>query len=221
MTNARQRQYLGAMGIEVWRERQAKKNPPIIPIAQMNWEELQAEVSTCIRCDLSKSRSQTVFGSGDHQAKLMIIGEAPGMHEDLQGQPFVGRAGVLLNAILKAIGLTRDQVFIANVLKCRPPQNRDPNITEVKCCTPFLQRQIELLQPKLIVALGRIAAHFLLNQEISLAKLRGIEHTYHHTPLIVTYHPAYLLRSPAEKKKAWRDWQGIQRHLRKIDAESI
>jgi DNA polymerase len=142
---------------------------------------------------------------GDRAARWMFVGEAPGADEDAQGEPFVGRAGQLLNAMLFAIGLKRQEVFIANVLKCRPPGNRDPQPNEVEQCEPYLLRQIELIRPKLIVALGRHAAHSLLKTELPLAKLRGSRHNYHGTALVVTYHPAYLLRSPGEKRKAWDD----------------
>jgi DNA polymerase len=135
----------------------------------------------------------------------MFVGEAPGADEDARGEPFVGRAGQLLNAMLFAVGLKREEVYIANVLKCRPPGNRDPQPNEVEQCEPYLLRQIELIRPRLIVALGRHAAHSLLKTELPLARLRGQRHDYHGTPLIVTYHPAYLLRSPGDKRKAWED----------------
>ena len=135
----------------------------------------------------------------------MFVGEAPGADEDRQGEPFVGRAGQLLNSMIFAIGLKREEVYIANVIKCRPPGNRDPQPEEVEQCEPYLIRQIELIRPRLIVALGRHAAHSLLKTELPLAKLRGGRHSYHDTPLIVTYHPAYLLRSPGEKRKVWED----------------
>jgi uracil-DNA glycosylase family 4 len=161
---------------------------------------------------LHATRKQAVFGVGNQQADWLIIGEAPGAEEDRQGEPFVGRAGQLLNAMLKAIGLKREQVYIANILKCRPPNNRDPRPEEAACCSPYLQRQIELIQPRLILALGRIAAQRLLQTNTSLARLRGKVHTLESTqsPVIVTYHPAYLLRSPAEKRKAWQDLQYAQ-----------
>jgi len=166
---------------------------------------LQAEVRDCVKCGLCKTRTQTVFGVGDPQAAWMFIGEAPGADEDAQGEPFVGRAGKLLNAMLFAMGLKREGVYIANVLKCRPPGNRDPQPEEVAQCEPYLLRQIAHIRPKLIVALGRHAAHSLLKTDVPLARLRGQKLNYHGTPLIVTYHPAYLLRSPGEKRKAWED----------------
>ncbi|MHB8536353.1 MAG: uracil-DNA glycosylase [Sulfuricaulis sp.] len=171
----------------------------------LDWTELESTVSVCTGCSLHATRKQTVFGVGARRAHWMFIGEAPGADEDRQGEPFVGRAGQLLNAMLFAIGLKREEVYIANVLKCRPPGNRDPQPEEVERCEPYLIRQIALIQPRLIVALGRHAAHSLLKTEVPLGKLRGQRLSYHGTPLIVTYHPAYLLRSPADKSKVWDD----------------
>lgn len=173
--------------------------------ASMDWDTLERTVVECRLCGLDATRTQTVFGVGSRTAQWMFIGEAPGVEEDRQGEPFVGRAGQLLNAMLFAIGLQRADVYIANVLKCRPPKNRDPQPNEVACCEPYLIRQIELIQPRLIVALGRHAAHSLLKTEMPLSRLRGQRMTYHGIPLIVTYHPAYLLRSPVEKRKVWED----------------
>jgi len=174
---------------------------------------LEERVAACTACALSRTRTQTVFGVGNLKATLMIIGEAPGFYEDQQGEPFVGRAGALLTNMLKAFGLTRNDVYIANILKCRPPNNRDPSKEEVATCTPFLIEQIEKIQPKLLLALGRIAAHYLLDTNLSLEKLRSTEHQYKptNTPLYVTYHPAYLLRSPSEKRKAYMDWVMIMK----------
>jgi DNA polymerase len=179
------------------------------------WDNLSQKVAACIACPLHKSRTQTVFGSGHQTAKLMIIGEAPGFHEDQQGKPFVGRAGFLLTNMLKAIQLTRDEVYIANILKCRPPNNRDPEPTEVASCTPFLEQQMQLLQPKVILAVGRVAAHYLLQTSVSLESLRQHIHRYRYNdiPLIVTYHPAYLLRNPSEKKKAYQDLLFLRQRL--------
>jgi DNA polymerase len=146
-----------------------------------------------------------VFGVGNRQARWLVIGEAPGEQEDLQGEPFVGRAGLLLNEMLRAIGLRRDEVYIANILKCRPPGNRDPRPEEVAACEGFLKRQIALLRPRIILAVGRIAAQSLLKTATPISKLRGQVHRYQGIPLVITYHPAYLLRSPQEKRKAWRD----------------
>lgn len=175
-------------------------------IATLDWQALQADVAACRACELCKTRTNTVFGVGDAQADWLIVGEAPGADEDQQGEPFVGQAGKLLDNMLKALDLQRGHgVFIANVLKCRPPQNRDPNPQEAAQCEPYLLRQIELIQPKIIVAVGRIAAQSLLKNDAKIGSLRGKVHSYHGVPLIITYHPAYLLRSPAEKAKAWQD----------------
>ncbi len=177
----------------------------------MDWQGLEAAVRACTRCELHKTRTQTVFGVGDRHAAWMFVGEAPGADEDAQGEPFVGRAGRLLNLMLQAIGLAREAVYICNVLKCRPPGNRDPRPEEVERCEPYLLRQIELVRPRLIVALGRHAAHSLLKTELPLSRLRGQRLSYHGTPLVVTYHPAYLLRNPADKRKAWEDLKRARR----------
>lgn len=171
------------------------------------WTDLQHEVASCRACQLCETRTQTVFGVGSHRASWMLIGEAPGQNEDLQGEPFVGKAGQLLNEMLRAIGLARDEVFIANILKCRPPNNRDPQADEVAACNGFLKQQITLLQPKIILAVGRIAAQNLLNTQQPLAKLRGRQHRLENIPLVVVHHPAYLLRALTEKAKAWDDLQ--------------
>ena len=181
----------------------------ITEIARLDWDALRSRVSECTACELHTSRTQTVFGVGNQNADWLVIGEAPGADEDAQGEPFVGRAGQLLNAMLLACGLKREQVYIANILKCRPPNNRDPRPEEVASCEPYLMRQIELIQPKLILAVGRIAAQNLLQCDTPIGKLRGRVHRFRDTgiPLVATYHPAYLLRSPAEKRKAWQDLQ--------------
>lgn len=178
-------------------------------IMKFDWQSLEQAVRTCTRCRLHETRTQTVFGVGNRRADWLIIGEAPGADEDRQGEPFVGRAGQLLNKMLKAIGLEREQVYIANILKSRPPGNRDPLPDEVMACEPFLMCQIQLLQPKIILALGRIAAQNLLKTDTKIGLLRGKRFVYPGTavPLVVTYHPAYLLRAPAEKRKAWEDLQ--------------
>jgi len=175
--------------------------------AGIGWQPLREAVAACTACDLHKTRTQTVFGVGNTQAEWLVIGEAPGAEEDRQGEPFVGRAGQLLNSMLLAIGLPRETVFIANVLKCRPPGNRDPKPEEVSRCLPFLSAQIALLKPKIMLAVGRIAAQNLLATDAPLARLRGKVHHFGEsgTPLIITYHPAYLLRTPADKRKAWED----------------
>ncbi len=223
---ARHRRYLEAIGVELWQRRRqsatasagapsaAPAEPGRAPapgteregdVSTMGWEVLERTVRECRQCALHATRRQTVFGVGNRRADWMLIGEAPGEQEDLQGEPFVGRAGQLLNAMLAAIGLERDQVYIANVLKCRPPNNRDPQIEETACCEPYLVRQIELIGPRIILALGRHAAHSLLRTEMPLNKLRGRRLNYHGIPLIVTYHPAYLLRNPIDKRRAWDD----------------
>jgi uracil-DNA glycosylase family 4 len=175
--------------------------------AAYDWPQLRERVAACTRCGLSATRTQTVFGVGNLRAEWLVVGEAPGAEEDRQGEPFVGRAGQLLNAMLRAIGLAREQVYIANVLKCRPPQNRDPVAAETMECLPFLDRQIALLRPKIMLVVGRIAAQNLLRTDAKLGALRQQVHSFGASgvPLVVTYHPAYLLRSPAEKRKAWED----------------
>jgi uracil-DNA glycosylase len=176
--------------------------------AVTTWESLRAEVLACTKCALHTSRTQGVFGVGNRQAQWLVVGEAPGAEEDRRGEPFVGRAGHLLDAMLKAIGLSRaNNVYIANVLKSRPPGNRDPKPEEVAACLPYLIRQIELLKPRLMLAVGRIAAQNLLATDAPLSRLRGKVHYFGelNTPLIVTYHPAYLLRTPGDKRKAWED----------------
>ena len=172
----------------------------------MDWVALREAVAACQACKLCRGRTQTVFGVGDLQADWLVVGEAPGENEDLQGEPFVGQAGKLLDNMLKAIGLTRQQqVYIANVLKCRPPGNRNPEPEEVAQCEPFLQRQVELLRPRIILAMGRFAVQSLLQTTEPIGKLRGRLHQYHGVPLVVTYHPAYLLRNLPDKAKAWAD----------------
>jgi DNA polymerase len=183
----------------------AGEGPGARAFPSCTWEELQTEVAACTACPLHKTRTQTVFGVGDRQAQWMVIGEAPGEQEDLQGEPFVGRAGLLLNEMLRAIGLQREQVYIANILKCRPPKNRDPQPAEAEACERHLLRQLALIQPKIILAVGRIAAQNLLKTAAPIGKLRGAVHDYRGVPLVVVYHPAYLLRSPLEKRRAWDD----------------
>lgn len=184
-------------------------------IAGMGWEELATTVRECTACGLCASRTQTVFGVGNRQADWLIVGEAPGADEDRQGEPFVGRAGKLLNPMLLAVGLKREQVFIANILKCRPPDNRDPAADEAAQCRPFLNRQIALIRPRILLAVGRIAAQNLLGTDTQIGKLRGQVHRFGPTriPMVVTYHPAYLLRSPREKRKTWDDLRLARRTL--------
>ncbi len=212
---SRRRQYLDAMGIVSWRRRDGARmeehGAPGEAESDQDkaalWQVLREEVRQCQACGLHRTRTQTVFGVGNTEAHWMIIGEAPGADEDRQGEPFVGRAGQLLNEMLFAVGLSRQRVFIANVLKCRPPNNRDPKPEEVRACQSYLQRQIELVAPHILLVVGRIAAQHLLDSSAPLGRLRGRVHRYgeEKIPLVVTYHPAYLLRSPLEKRKAWAD----------------
>lgn len=211
-----QNSLLEAMGIERW----VLRGVSAVSQTDHSLDALRACISSCIKCGLHQSRTQTVFGTGNLNADVLFIGEAPGAEEDKQGKSFVGRAGQLLTQMLKAIHLSREDVFIANILKCRPPQNRDPNPEEVKACTPYLIQQIEHIKPKLIVALGRIAAHYLLNTQTALSKLRGQVLEYNHIPMLVTFHPAYLLRSPLEKAKAYEDLLKIQSYIGKFTPPS-
>ncbi len=225
----RRRQYLQAMGIDLWERRvivadeTPLASPAVAPtptvrgavesarsaIMNMDWPTLEQAVLTCTHCPLHKTRTHAVPGVGNRQAEWLVIGEAPGADEDRQGEPFVGRAGQLLNSMLKAIGLAREQVFITNILKCRPPNNRDPLPEEAATCEPYLKRQIELIKPRIILAVGRIAAQNLLKTDTKIGALRGKRHVYPGSdiPVVVTYHPAYLLRSPQEKRKSWEDLQ--------------
>lgn len=175
-------------------------------IGKLDWPQLKAMVRDCTACKLRAGCTQTVFGVGDEEAEWLFVGEGPGADEDAQGEPFVGQAGKLLDNMLLAIKLRRGKnVYIANIVKCRPPGNRTPEMDEIATCLPYLKRQIELIKPKLIVALGKTAATALLGREASLGSLRGTLHDFNGIPLVVTYHPAYLLRSPMEKAKAWED----------------
>jgi DNA polymerase len=213
--STQQQHYLKLMGITVWLERKGAAASPTaaLPVADGaapgDWETLQKQVASCTRCELHRGRTQTVFGTGNCDADWLFIGEAPGAEEDRQGEPFVGRAGKLLNAMLEAMGLERKQVYIANILKCRPPDNRDPRPAEVAACEPYLMQQIVRIRPKIIVALGRIAAQNLLKIEVPIGRMRGQRYAYGdmRIPVVVTYHPAYLLRSPREKRKSWQDLQ--------------
>ena len=185
-------------------------------VTDLNWLQLQQVISQCQLCELHAHRTQTVFGVGNPDADLMIIGEAPGEEEDRVGESFVGESGLLLDAMLKAIGLNREKVFITNALKCCPPDNRKPHVSEIVCCDAYLQRQIELVQPKLILALGRIAAHHLLVTKEPLSSLRSEFHNYNGIPLLVSYHPAYLIRKPIEKRKSWQDLLQVNNKLKNI-----
>lgn len=209
-TEIQRRAYLRAMGIDVWIPREQADSGfdaevPQPPANELDWDGLRSAVSGCTRCPLHETRTQTVFGVGSPAADWMFIGEAPGAEEDRRGEPFVGRAGKLLDEMLRAIGESRDSVFIANVLKCRPPNNRDPQPDESAACRAHLERQIELVQPRIILAVGRIAAQLLLDTDDPVGRMRGKVHHLGNTPLVVTYHPAYLLRSPSQKRKSWDD----------------
>jgi uracil-DNA glycosylase len=234
--DSRRRAYLQALDIDVWERRdtpliqgalpvatenEAEVAKPAAPLARqselapggvtndvgaLDWDALERKVKSCTLCPLHATRTKPVFGVGNRGADWLVIGEAPGADEDRQGEPFVGRAGQLLNSMLKAMGLAREQVYIANILKSRPPNNRDPQPQEVQACIPYLYRQIELVNPRLILCVGRIAAQTLLETAEPIGKLRGrLHHIAGGRPMIVTYHPAYLLRSPGEKRKAWSD----------------
>jgi len=233
MNSELRQEYLAALGLKSWTLRAAAPGsspatevfaaaevltaPPVAapqvltaPPAReagVDWPELRARVAACTRCGLSATRTQTVFGVGNLHADWLIVGEAPGADEDRKGEPFVGRAGQLLNSMLRAVGLAREQVYIANVLKCRPPGNRDPSPAEATECLPYLERQIALLKPKIMLAVGRIAAQNLLHTDKTLGSLRQQVHRFgaSSVPLIVTYHPGYLLRTPADKRKTWED----------------
>jgi len=227
MDRDRRRQYLEAIGIDLWVARGAPAAAAVPTAAAVPraaaatlacphnsaqsvalWEALRAEVRTCTKCPLHATRTQGVLGVGPQRSDWLVIGEAPGAEEDRRGEPFVGAAGQLLDAMLRAIGLDRkNNVYIANVLKSRPPNNRDPRPEEVAACLPYLVRQIALLEPRIMLAVGRIAAQNLLGTDAPLGRLRGRVHCFgeRNTPLVVTYHPAYLLRTPGDKRKAWED----------------
>lgn len=264
MDPERSHHYLRAMGVQVWRLRDAdvdtqgpeqapeEASPPAhqggmmasesaessdlafepppqavsdaVPsdVTGLNWERLRETVVSCRACGLCETRTQTVFGVGNPQADLMIVGEAPGADEDRQGEPFVGRAGQLLNLMLTAIGFEREQVFIANILKCRPPGNRDPRPEETLRCEPYLRRQIALVRPRVLLSVGRISAQKLLKTDDPIGKLRGrwFEFGPDAIPLTVTYHPAYLLRSPEQKSKAWQDLLKVAHRLHEAAEDS-
>jgi uracil-DNA glycosylase family 4 len=245
MVNARQAAYLQALGVDVYVPRSSPpwqaevaseadapavaavaRAPAATPqpdiAANLDWDELRAAIAACQRCELHSTRTQTVFGVGNPQARWMFIGEAPGAEEDKQGEPFVGRAGQLLTSMIRALGLRREDVFIANVLKCRPPDNRDPRPSEAVSCRGFLERQVALVNPTLIIAVGRIAAQNLLATETTIAKLRGKVHSFgaQAWPVVVTYHPAYLLRSPGEKRKSWQDLLQARQLFGRLEQES-
>ena len=231
MNRARRAQYLKALGVTRWRERRLvskadkeattpSEDSSVIEAnrttaCSTTFDELALEAAKCTRCALHKTRNRVVFGSGNVKASWFFVGEAPGREEDRLGEAFVGRSGQLLNSMLFALGLDREDAYIANVLKCRPPDNRDPGGEEVVACESFLHRQVELVQPSMIMALGRFAAQSLLKTTESIGQLRGQLYSYEPfgIPLIVTYHPAYLLRSPLAKRKVWLDLVLAQRSL--------
>ena len=200
--------------VSVEEENTAAVKPVASDISSFGWQQLQQAVSQCQLCELHSARSQTVFGVGNPAADLMIIGDAPEDEDDRLGEPFRGATGDLLDAMLKAIDLDRQTVYITNVLKCQPPDNRHPHTSETVCCDPYLQQQIKLVQPKLILALGRIAAHHLLVSQKPLAELRQQKYTYNGIPLMVSYHPAYLLHKPSEKRKSWQDLLEVKELLK-------
>jgi uracil-DNA glycosylase family 4 len=184
--------------------------------ASESLEALHGEIHECTKCPLGHTRLTFVFGTGDPHADVMFVGEAPGADEDAQGEPFVGRAGQLLNKIIEAVGMKREEVYICNILKCRPPNNRDPEPTEMDLCVPYLYKQIDLVKPKFILCLGRISAQWLLQTNESLGNLRGKVHDFRGTKLIVTYHPAALLRNPNWKRPAWEDMKMFKQHYDKL-----
>lgn len=218
---ARQLAVLEALGVDAYvpRSRPAGSTTEQPAPGTASWDELAEAVRSCRLCSLCETRTQTVFGIGNRTARLMVVGEAPGADEDRQGEPFVGRAGMLLNAMLRAAGFERGNVFIANVLKCRPPNNRDPSDEEAERCLPYLRRQIELVSPSAILCVGRIAAQRLLDTEQPVGKLRGRVHDLAGVPVVVTYHPAYLLRSPGEKRRSWDDLKLMLKVLEAADGD--
>jgi len=222
MDPARRHHYLEALGLEAWSLRRAPAAEPLaVPDAgtaapPADWDSLRAAVAGCRKCRLCETRTNTVFGVGPLRAPLLVVGEGPGADEDAKGEPFVGRAGKLLDEMLRAIGRSRQtDTFVANIVKCRPPGNREPAEDEAEACRAYLERQLQLVQPKLIVALGRVAAQRLLATDTPIGKMRGQTYRWgpEATTLMVTYHPAYLLRNPADKAKSWEDLKRIHRFL--------
>ena len=243
--SARQRAYLDAMGFDVLVSRdaapEAEAQAPVAPVvesppaaapepapaaatepatddADQRWQALRQAVARCTQCSLHETRTQSVFGVGPRAARLMVIGEAPGAEEDRTGEPFVGRAGHMLDAMLRAIGCDRDTVFIANTIKCRPPGNRDPRVDEVTACNDYLEQQLTAVAPDVVIAVGRIAAQRLLQIDMPLGRMRGKTHQLpdREIPLVVTYHPAYLLREPAQKARAWEDLKRVRALLEAV-----
>jgi len=224
LNEQQRRAYLDAIGIDVWVPRghvdpevEVPGDMPMPDADKLDWEGLRDTVSTCTGCDLHQGRTQTVFGVGNPDADWMFIGEAPGAEEDRRGEPFVGRSGQLLDQMLAAIGQSRASVFIANIIKCRPPNNRDPKPEEASACRAYLERQIEIVNPSIIIAVGKIAAQNLLGTDSPVGRLRGKRHSFGNVPLVVTYHPAYLLRSPSQKRKSWDDFCLARSIVRELD----
>ncbi len=205
--------YLQELGITQWVLRKPKSLTKSVSEALPSLDALQKQVSECQKCALSQSRTHTVFARGHAKARLFIIGEAPGFHEDQQGRPFVGKAGHLLDRMITSIGFLPEDVYIANVIKCRPPENRDPKDEEIKRCSEYLRAQIKAVQPSCILALGRFAGHFVTQTQQSLAEMRKRVHTFEGIQTWISYHPAYLLRNPKDKKKAYEDLRKVQEAL--------
>ena len=210
ITDLQRRDYLNSLGIRWWVRRShevAQPEEALPPETACDWDGLASQVAACRACALHRDRTRTVFGVGNKNPDWLIVGEAPGADEDQQGEPFVGRAGQLLNAMLKAAGFERNAVYITNIVKCRPPNNRNPKQEEAEACQQYLSKQIQWLAPKVILAVGRVAANNLLDSDLALGRMRGAVHRYgaDNIPVIVTYHPAYLLRKPSEKVKVWQD----------------
>lgn len=211
MDNTTRLQYLSAMGIDVWVPREMAGNVTTEVLApeldQDNWTNLKAELKSCQQCGLCHQRKQVVIGSGDQHADFLLITEAPDSADEQQGMPFAGHTSELLTEMLRAMQLSREQVYITHIVKCRPPEDRDPKQLELSTCQSYLQRQIKLVRPKILIAVGRIAAQTLVQSKAPLAELRGVEHQFLGIPLVVIYHPAYLLRALTEKSKVWQDMQ--------------
>jgi DNA polymerase len=211
-----------AVGFEGWTKKSAP-SPPMAPpgshrpvVSPLSLEEVRRELGDCRRCKLHSGRTNIVFGTGNPKAKLVFVGEGPGRDEDLQGKPFVGQAGQLLTKIIQAIQLTREEVYIANIIKCRPPGNRNPEPDEIQACEPFLIKQLEVIRPKLICALGTFAAQTLLKTDEKISLLRGRFHQYQGIPIMPTYHPAYLLRNPHFKRDVWEDMKKIKKEYEQL-----
>ncbi|MBE0468956.1 MAG: uracil-DNA glycosylase [Methyloprofundus sp.] len=211
MDNATRLQYLAAMGIDVWvpryAEQEAKTQALVIDSQDDSWDLLNAQMRACQLCALSEARQQVLVGSGNSQAEWLWVTEAPSLEDEQQGMPFADEAGELFTEMLRAMQLSRDEVFVTHIVKCRPAEDHDPKVAELNACAPFLARQISLIKPKVIVAVGRIAAHQLLQSKTNLSELRDSSYEFSDIPLVVMYHPAYLLRSLTKKREAWQDMQ--------------